>query len=156
MFCWKILGPGTYVAGQCAMTYSKSVQEWPEECDKELKASTWPLPSPDPNPIDRSWDIRVPQRYPWSQMRTPWLRLGSDLLQHGHRTSRGVSCGVWHLCVGGSSFESCWGTSMSHKCLIRLGFGKLGVQVNALSSLSWSSGSILNSFCHAAWHWRVL
>lgn len=33
-----------------------TVQEWPKECDKELKVSTWTPKSPDPNPIKHLWD----------------------------------------------------------------------------------------------------
>lgn len=33
------------------------MQEWPEEYVEEPTALSWPLNSPDPNPINVSWDV---------------------------------------------------------------------------------------------------
>ena len=44
-------------AGQFALGHNKTVEEWPQEHDTELKVSTWPPNSPDPNPIKYQWDM---------------------------------------------------------------------------------------------------
>ena len=43
-------------AGQCSCITAKTAQERPEERDKDLKVSTWPLNSPDLKPTEHALD----------------------------------------------------------------------------------------------------
>lgn len=68
-------------------------KEWPEECDKELKALTLPPNCPNCNQIEHLWE--VPEGV---QFMEP--NLASDLAISFGSVFLGVSQGVWHQGIG--------------------------------------------------------
>lgn len=84
---------------------TKTVQKWPKECDKELKASPG-LQTANPNPIEHQWDTPKIE----SMEALPWIRLNSVWACNGHRTCWGVMLYGTKSLVGGigsGSFKSC-------------------------------------------------
>lgn len=118
----------------------KTVMEWPEVHDKELKVSSWTPNSQIPIRLIKSDPCRPNCRPDWAL-----THQGIDI------GPLGSSCGFWHQGIGGRSVEFCrlpGGNSMDQTCweTSYRWAGQYGSQVKALSSLSHSSRPFLSSF----------
>lgn len=90
----KALLDGRVPSSRTMLPGSHKAQEWPEECDNELKVWIWPQ-----IPISMSeYPCHVPEHV-WFMEAPQWIGRGTDLLRLVHRTSQAI---LWCLAPG------CW------------------------------------------------